>query len=766
MSNGLTEAGAVEEIAIHKVSVRKLAAFSAKTGSLDRRFTPGPSAQEGMEGHKRVAQNRTATYNTEISLSIVKDQLLIRGRADGFHVEQQCLEEIKTFYGNYQDIPENHRRLHWAQLCIYGWIYCLQHQRDHIRLALVYFQLEEEREYRDEQVWEISALETYCHQFIDTYRTWCDGLEQRQKQLHSWLTRLEFPFPEFHSSQRDMAEAVYKSAMTGRVLLAEAPTGTGKTLASLFPALKAMSRGDIDQVYYLTAKSTGKQLALDTLALLGKNGEISLRTIELTAQEKACLEPDKECHGDSCPYAYEFYSKLDKVRQIAYQIPILDKTALENLAREYEVCPFYLSMEMCKWADIVVADVNYYFDGSPLLLNMVREESTSVYLLIDECHNLIERGRMMYSASLGRDLIQAAKKEAPAVLKKPLERIYRQWLKITKPIEPISEQLTCLPEMPSAFMESLENFSRIYQENLQSHAEGMVGYIRVRDCFFEILAFQRAFERMNSDFCIDIQNLHGPTETITIRNLVPAKLLAECLSVANGAALFSATLTPMDFYHAMLGLPDDTVHLKVPSPFAKDQLDIKIAQQLSTRYRDRASSIAKIVSIIKEQLITKSGNAIVYFSSYSYLGDVEVALREQLNELPIEIHAQSKSMSDADRHIFLKRFQEQSNVLGLAVLGGVFSEGVDLVGDTLKGAFVVTLGLPQVNQVNEYMRNFLDEKYQQGYEFVYLYPGIQKVIQAAGRVIRTRQDRGYLWLLDERYQQLAVKKLFPDWWGI
>ena len=757
MSNGLADIK-------HKVSVRSLAAFSAKTGSLDRRFTPGPSAQEGMEGHKRVARNRSSSYLTEISLSITQDQLLIRGRADGFHAEQQCLEEIKTFYGDYNQIPENHRILHWAQLCIYGWIYCLQNRLERIRLALVYFQLEEEREYRDEQAWEFSALASYCHQLINTYQEWCNCREQRQKELQGWLTQLEFPFPEFHASQREMAEAVYKSALTGRILLAEAPTGTGKTLASLFPALKAMIRGNIDQIYYLTAKSTGKQLALAALNLLARGNNIPLRTVELTAQEKAFLEPDKECRGDSCPYANEFYSKLDKVRQAAYQIPILDKSALEKLACEYQVCPFYLSMEMCKWADVVVADVNYYFDGSPLLLNMVKEESISVYLLIDECHNLIERGRMMYSASLGLDVIRAAKKEAPAVLKKPLERIYRQWLKVTKPIEQISGQLTCLPEIPSALMESLENFSRIYQENLQSQAEDMVGYVHVPDCFFEILAFQRAFERMNSDFCIDIQNLHAPAETITIRNLVPAKLLAECLSVAKGAALFSATLTPMDFYHAMLGLPDDTVHLKVQSPFSKDQLDIKIAHQLSTRYRDRSSSVKRVVNIIKKQLLENTGNAIVYFSSYSYLRDVEISLREQLNEFSIEIHAQSKSMSDAERQIFLKRFQDQSNVLGLAVLGGVFSEGVDLVGETLKGVFVVTLGLPQVNEVNEYMRNFLDGKYQQGYEFSYLYPGIQKVIQAAGRVIRTRQDTGYLWLLDERYQQPEVKKLFPEWW--
>lgn len=759
MSNGLTEADVS-----YKVSVRSLAAFSAKSGSLDRRFTPGPSAQEGMEGHKRVAQNRTASYQTEISLSIVKDRLLIRGRADGFHAEQQCLEEIKTFYGDYERIPENHRALHWAQLCIYGWIYCLEHQLDQIRLALVYFQLEEEREYRDEQVWQFDSLKSYCLKLIQTFSLWRDQIDQRQRHLKTWLEQLAFPFPEFHSSQREMAEAVYKSVVTGRVLLAEAPTGTGKTLASLFPALKAMIRKEIDQIYYLTAKTTGKQLALDALTLIGKGNDIPLRVIELTAQEKACLEPDKQCHGDSCPYARDFYTKLEKARQAAYQIPILDKNALESIAQEHEICPFYLSMEMCQWVDVVVADVNYYFDGSPLLLNMVKEENASAYLLIDECHNLIERARMMYSANLSRNVIRAAKKEAPAVLSKSLERINRQWLKITKPLEPVQGKLTCLLEIPAAFIDALDNFSRTYQEYLQLHAEDLLGFNHLRDCFFEVLAFQRACERINSDFCVDVQNLNTPAETITVRNLIPATQVAERLSAAKGAALFSATLTPMDFYQIMLGLPENTVHLKVKSPFTKEQLDIKVAHYVSTHYHQRKSSIEKVVDIIKNQLKVKPGNAMVYFSSYTYLRDVEMVLRERLAELPIEIHAQSKSMSDLERRVFIGRFRECSNVLGLAVLGGVFSEGIDLVGDSLNGVFVVTLGLPQVNEVNEFLREFLDERYQQGYEFTYLYPGIQKVIQAAGRVIRTKQDVGYLWLLDKRYRLKTVRQLLPEWW--
>lgn len=747
--------------AMNRVSVRALVAFAAKTGSLDHRFTPSPSALEGIEGHKKVAQKRSAHYQTEISFQREVDGLLIRGRADGFCPDVQCLEEIKTFYGDYSTIPENHRALHWAQLCMYGWFYCLEHDVKDVRLAVVYFNLSEEKEYRDEQVRNVESLELYCRSLIQRYLLWYKGVAARQVVLAEWLEQCAFPFPELYPSQRQMAEAVYKSVLTGRVLMAEAPTGTGKTLASLFPTLKAMKRKGLDQIYFLTAKSTGKQLALETLSALTTGEHIPLRVIELTAQEKACLEPESLCSGDSCPYAKDFYAKLEQARVAAYQINILDRAALDKLAKEYGICPFYLSMEMCRWADVVVADVNYYFDGSPALLNLVKEEDKSVFLLIDECHNLIDRGRMMYSASLNRYLISAAKKEAPTAIKKSLERINRQWLALLKSVVVISGQLTCIEEIPASFMDALDNFVRCYQEYSQLHAEDMVGFVHIRDCFFEILAFQRIFEQMNDDFCIDIELENG---VITLRNLVPAKLLAKRLVEARGASLFSATLNPFHFYHSMLGLPEDAVHLQVQSPFSADQLELLVAHDVSTRYRDRAASISKVANQIKNRVTNFPGNAIAFFSSYSYMQEVERELLRLLEGHRVEMHSQTKNMTEEERAVFLRRFHSQSNILGLAVLGGAFSEGIDLVGDALKGVFIATLGLPQVNEVNEHMRRFLDEKFQQGYEFTYLYPGIQKVIQAAGRVIRTKSDKGYLYLLDERYASYPIRQLLPSWW--
>src|SRR5690606_33158649 len=238
-------------------------AFAAKSGDLDRRFTPAPTGQQGIEGHNRVTKNRPASYRRERALTLQIDTLLLRGRADGYCVDNHCVEEIKTFYGDFNQVPENQRQLHWAQVKCYGWMLCEEEKLEQVNLALVYFQLKEEREYRLQENWTREDLQRDCGKLVEKYLAWQDKIDLRRALLIPWLNTLQFPHPEFHASQRDMAEAVYKSAATGRVLLAEAPTGTGKTLASLFPALKAMGRDHIDKIFYLTAKTTVKELALE-----------------------------------------------------------------------------------------------------------------------------------------------------------------------------------------------------------------------------------------------------------------------------------------------------------------------------------------------------------------------------------------------------------------------------------------------------------------------------------------------------------------------
>jgi DNA excision repair protein ERCC-2 len=748
------------------VAIKTLVEFSAKTGSLDRRFTPSPTGLEGIEGHKKVSAKRHKEYLTEVSLSITYNDITFRGRADGFNPKTQCIEEIKTFYGDVDRIPDNHRELHWAQAKCYGWLYCAQHGLEEINLALIYFELRNEQEYSFEEIWSAKDLQDYFEHLAETYCAWNHQLSFRQEALYAWLKQLQFPYGTMHASQRIMAEAVYKSAATGRVLMAEAPTGTGKTLAALFPTLKAMPRTPVDKIFYLTAKTTGKQLALENIALIAsdKNQQVPLRTLELTAQEKSCLEPLKKCRGDSCDYALDFYKKLKLARQAAFKISILDKQALNQLAQEFTICPFYLSMEMSRWVDIVVADVNYYFDGTPLLLALTQEFDWKPSLLVDESHNLIDRGRSMYTATLNRADLLSAKKSAPTIIKKLLEKTNKAWLYLLKTIPKETANYIRLDLLPEKLGIALEEFTNGYIEFLQQNPDHPVQESITQEVFFNALNYQRILELYDEDFCIDMQNVGTKEKVLTLRNLIPARQLGARLGFAHSACFFSATLHPVNYYQTLLGLPENSVHIKAPSPFTKEQLTIHIATQLSTRYKDRAAAINPLCKIIVQQLQDIPGNALVFFPSYEFLQQAEKQLHIHLATTDIELLVQSRRMSEQDRDLFITRFNQQDNLLGLAVLGGAFSEGIDLAGNALKGAFIATLGLPQVNPINEHVRDVMQEKFGEGYDFTYTYPGIQKVIQAAGRVIRKTSDDGYVWLLDQRFEQQHIKRLLPEWW--
>lgn len=749
------------------VSVKTLAEFAAKSGSLDRRFTPSPTAQEGIAGHQEVVLRRPPHYQKEMSLTIQYEGLLIRGRVDGYDSEAHCLEEIKTFYGDFEKLPDNHRQLHWAQARLYGWMYCRQHQRNGITLALIYFDLHNQREYRVEEHFTLPELVAYGEDLAEVYWQWQQQINARQQQLSQWIDELAFPYGSFRSAQRQMAESVYKAAATGRVLLAEAPTGTGKTLASIFPAIKAFNKTPVDKIFYLTAKTTGKQLALENLQLIASDGiDTPLRVLELTAQEKICLEPDKRCTGDSCPFARNFYDKLQQARQAAYTTPLLTRQTLTQLAHTHEICPYYLGMEMSRWVDILVADFNYYFDTSALLQGLTRELNWHPYLLVDECHNLVERARQMYSAELDRSVLLAAKRLAPKPIKTSLERVNRLWLATIKTLDFSETALTLLNASPEKLNLALTGFTNDYIDFLQRHPDHPVQHTAVQDFFFAALNYLEKLELVDEDYCIDMQRPQPKQEVLTLRNLIPARPLAARLAQAHSACFFSATLRPAYFYQQMLGLPDDTVYLQVPSPFASQQLQVKVARHISTRYRDRSTAIGPLCDIIEQQVTAATGNYLAFFSSYEFLQQIERELQQRLSSANVTVITQSRRMSEQDREAFIERFTHEQNLLGLAVLGGAFSEGVDLPGDALKGAFIATLGLPQINPVTEHLRQRLQQVFQQGYHFAYLYPGIQKVVQAAGRVIRTQEDTGYLWLLDDRFAQHEVRQLLPEWWEI
>ncbi|WP_382160452.1 ATP-dependent DNA helicase [Hydrogenophaga sp. ANAO-22] len=744
------------------VAVRVLCAFAAKAGDLDLRFTPSPSAQDGIAGHTTVTTRRAAGYQREVPLSARCGELRVQGRADGFDPAVPRLEEIKTHRGDAARIPDNHRELHWAQARVYGWMLCEQHALERIELALVYFNIDTGQE-TVLPVWHSAVeLKAFFETLCARYAGWARAELAHRAARDAALRALAFPFEGFRPGQRELAAAVYRCHGAGRHLLAQAPTGIGKTMATLFAALRAAPAQGTHKLFYLTAKTPGRQLALHALQRMKAQ---PLRVLELVARDKACEHPDKACHGESCPLARGFYDRLPAAREAAAQAGWLDKAALREIALRHEVCPYYLGQDLLRWSDVVVGDFNHFFDLSAHAWSLTLGDGLRVGLLVDEAHNLIERARLMYSAELRPAAFQAVRKGAPAALKKTMDRLQRPWSALAR-LQ--TQDHTVLPELPGAFIEALQRHSAALSDHLALEPEG-ANAAGLQDWLFEVQRFLRVAEVFDQHSLVDLTPApraagRARQPVLNIRNLDPGPLLQPRWQAAHSATLFSATLSPMTYVSDLLGLPQDTARLAVPSPFDASQLQVRVTPNLSTRYADRAASLDQLVEVMADQYAQRPGNYLAFFSSFDYLQQALQRLQATNPALPV--WAQSRGMGEPEREAFVARFTEDSQGIGFAVLGGAFGEGIDLPGQRLIGAFIATLGLPQLNPVTEQLRARLQARFGQGYDYAYLFPGLQKVVQAAGRVIRGPDDEGVVVLMDERFGRPEVRRWLPPWWGL
>ncbi|HTH60422.1 MAG TPA: ATP-dependent DNA helicase [Paraburkholderia sp.] len=758
----------------YTVAVRTLCEFTAKRGDLDLRFTPSPDANEGRAGHLAIASRRPSGYETEIALSGFFGELTVRGRADGYDPAARRLEEFKTYRGDLDAMRENQRALHWAQLRVYGWLMCERLRVDAIELALVYYDVGSGREtalveHASAQQLKL-AFEDQCRRFI----AWAGQESAHRAARDAALAKLKLPHPTFRRGQRDLAEAVWRAATQGRCLLAQAPTGIGKTIGTLFPQLKAAPRASLDKVFFLSAKSSGRQLALDALDTLiaaqpssEHAAPLPLRVLELVARDKACEHPDLACHGESCPLARGFYDRLPAARAAALERVRADRAALTEVAREHRVCPYYLGQELARWSDVIVGDYHYYFDTSAMLFMLAAHNQWRTSVLVDEAHNLPERARAMYSAELVQTRIDAVRGSASAPVKRALARLQRQWNALNA-IEPNAYRAS--DTLPSDLLAALGDLIAALGDQLAEPA--LIRDPELERLYFDALHFVRIAERFDAQSLFDIAPLpahatrgkRGPRTTLCIRNVVPAGALRARIAAAHSVTLFSATLSPAHYYADMLGLPDDTVHVDIDTPFHADQLDVHVAHRLSTRYRDRERSLDALIERIAAQYAKRPGNYLCFFSSYDYLQRAADAF--DARHPHVATWRQSRTMDEAAQHAFVARFVDDGCGIGFAVLGGAFGEGIDLPGTRLVGTFIATLGMPQVNPVNEQMRARMDALYGAGagFDYTYLVPGLRKVVQAAGRVIRTENDRGVVHLLDERFARADVRALLPAWW--
>ncbi|WP_133859923.1 MULTISPECIES: ATP-dependent DNA helicase [Pseudomonas] len=742
----------------YRIAVRALCEFTAKAGDLDLRFTPSPTALEGIEGHQRVAARRGPGYECEVSLQGDFEDLQVRGRADGFDAAANRLEEIKTHRGSLERQPGNHRHLHLAQAKVYGHLLCQSRALAELTLALVYFDIGTGAETVFTEQWTAADLAAHFELQCSRFLAWARQELAHRAARDTALATLAFPHPDFRHGQRPLAEAVYKAASVGCCLLAQAPTGIGKTVGTLFPLLKAMPRQNLDRLFFLAAKTPGRALALHGLDTL----DAPVRVLELVARDKACEHPELACHGESCPLARGFYDRLPAARAAALAEPTqLTRARVRETALAHQVCPYYLAQELARWSDVVVGDYNYYFDGSAMLHALAQTQEWRVGVLVDEAHNLLDRARGMYSASLDQRRLASGKAVAPPAIAKGLQTLNREWNRLHKE-QQVDYQVQA--ELPAAFLTALQRVVGLLTEHFGE--SGQPPAPELQTLFFDLLQFMRLGETFGDHSLFDVTLLKGRGKAqsqLNLRNLVPAPFVGPRLAAAHSCTLFSATLIPQHFHRDLLGVPAGSAWVDVASPFAAEQLEVRLVR-LSTRYADRAASRAPIAALIASRYRQRPGNYLAFFSSFDYLDQVAEALAELAPDVPQ--WRQSRGMDEAARQAFLERFQADGRGIGFAVLGGSFGEGIDLPGDRLIGAFVATLGLPQLNPVNEQLRQRLQWRFGDGYRYAYLYPGLQKVIQAAGRVIRTVQDRGCLYLIDDRFTQPEVRALLPTWWQV
>ena len=767
------------------------------------RYTPSPTALEGMAGHALVQSRRDADYEAEIKLAGQYENLRVRGRADGFDPRSCQLEEIKTYRGSLEGIRAHQRSLHWAQAKVYGHLLCQARELKQLTVAVIYFNILTEEEAVLAETFEAPVLQLFFEEQCARFLQWAHLEAAHRQARDEALQALPFPMERFRTGQRELAVAVYRCARPadgaggGRCLMAQAPTGIGKTLGTVFPMLKACTSEGLDKIFFLTAKGTGHGLALQALALInqkirqqtppqepqqdvdkGSSGVIAspcpakpweLRILDMQAREKTCEHPDKACHGESCPLAKGFYDRLPAARAQAVQSGACwDAPAVRSLALAHQICPYYLSQELAQWSDVIVADYHYYYGGSATLFALVQERQWKAGVLVDEAHNLVERARSMYTAELSPEALAGARSAASGAVRKALDRVFRHWNALAR------NQATdyqAFEEVPSSLLASVQRAAA--DIGLALADQPLIPSDPVLAFYWEALHFLALAEQFGGHALFDVTLLPGShnrrggsASRLAIRNVVPAAHLRARHAAAHATTLFSGTLTPPDFYRDLLGLPEEAGWIDVQAPFQADQLNVRTVGHISTRYRDRNDSLRPIAELVAQQYDRQPGNYLCFFSSFDYLQRAADCLQSLYPQLPL--WQQTPRMDAEGRQAFLARFTEHERGIGLAVLGGAFSEGVDLPGQRLIGAFVATLGLPQINPVNDEIKRAMDRHFgtHKGYDYTYLYPGLRKVVQAAGRVIRTEQDRGSVFLIDDRYQRASVRALLPAWWQV
>lgn len=753
-----------------KVSVRSLVEFVLMNGDIVSGFSGSSRNTEAIKAHQIIQKSYGEGFSKEVPLSFTVESedinLEIGGRIDGLYAgeDKVIIDEIKTTTLDLEDLQEDYNLLHWAQAKCYAYIYCFQNSLQNIYVQLTYYNLDTKDTKKFIKEFNINELRDFFSNLVQQYMYWARIIINRNKKRDLSIQDIKFPFESYRKGQREFAVAVYKTIKEGNKLFAKAPTGIGKTMAAVFPAVKALGEGHITKIFYLTAKTITRTIAEKAFENLKRSG-LKLKTLTLTAKEKICFKDKTECNPEYCEYAKGHFDRVKAALEDIFNLDTYTREVIEEYSKKHKVCPFEFSLELSNWADCVICDYNYVFDPSAKLKRFFLEGKEDFAFLIDEAHNLGDRGREMFSAKVNKkDFMQLKKsiKGFDAKLYKTVSKINAFFIELRKNCEKEEKTFLINKEPPKDIYPLLFEFLSLSEKNLLEHKNSPF-HEDLLQLYFTVYSFLKTAEFYDDKFTTYIETSNKDVE-LKLFCLDPSYLLGEALKKGKGAVFFSATLSPMDYFIETLGGDEKSYRIRLTSPFPKENLCLMVQDRISTKYKNREYSYDKVAESINEVVNAKKGNYLVFFPSYQYMNEVHSRFTALNGE--IEIIIQNSGMKEKEKEQFLSNFTEgkENSLIGFAVMGGIFGEGIDLTGDKLSGAVIVGVGLPQICFERDIIKDYFNDKKGLGFEYAYIYPGMNKVMQAVGRVIRTEKDKGAVLLIDERFSQNIYKSMFPLEW--
>lgn len=755
-----------------RISVRALVEFVLRSGDIDNRRS-GAAQKDAMAAgtriHKKIQKRMGGNYRAEVPLKYAaldeeEDiELLVEGRADGIFEEDGIvtIDEIKGVYMDLERLTEP-VAVHMAQAMCYGYFYCCDRDLDGVRIQLTYCNLETEEIRRFHEDRSKKELEVWFCSVIHEYFKWARYLCHHELQRNQSINGLEFPFP-YREGQRDLAVAVYKTISRKKRLFIQAPTGIGKTLSTIFPAVQAMGAGKASKVFYLTAKTITRTVAEEAFRILRSRGLV-FTAVTITAKEKLCPMEKAECNPEACPYAKGHFDRVNEaVFDILHLEQEMDRETVLRYAEKYRVCPFEFCLDISSWTDGIICDYNYVFDPNVRLKRYFADGASGDYLfLVDEAHNLVSRAREMYSASVYKEDFLEVKR----IIKGKSPRLERQLDRCNKLLLSMKREggdWQLLEDVTGLAAGIMTAFS--YMETFMEEFPEFPERETVLDFYFCLRDFLNVYEELDGHYRIYEENREDGSFLVRLFCVDPSRLLSRCMDQGASTILFSATLLPVRYYKTLLSGNQEDYAVYVNSPFPEENRLLMVAEDVSSRYTRRSpSEYRKVADYIRIVTQSRPGNYMVFFPSYQYMGEIEEILEEE--PLKADLLVQGQGMGEAEKAEFLEEFEKERShsLAAFCVMGGVFSEGIDLKEERLIGVIVVGTGLPMVCVEQEVLKGYFDETEEKGFDFSYQYPGMNKVLQAAGRVIRTPEDRGVILLLDDRFLRRDHLELFPREW--